>query len=371
MFHHIEQLSKNHEVILIAVHEDPVYSEHLQTLSTMCRTIHLVSIPRWRGILNGIRGWINGLPFQVAYFYQRKIKDKIHEIILKENPDLIYSQLIRTALYTRNLPFYKALDYMDCFSLICQRRAQQSRFWEKWFWIVEGRRISALEKDVFYDFDQRLIISEFDREHMPVNSPQKIAVIQNGVDFDYFCPQELDQISYTLVFAGNMGYRPNVQAAKFLITRLIPKLPEVRLLIAGARPVKYLVNNNNPQVIVTGWMSDIRQAYRSAAIFVAPIFEGGGMQNKVLEAMACGKPCVITSIVNNGIGAEHEKEVLIADDLETFENYIRKLLNDNALIVKLGQNARKFVCEQYSWHRQLEKIENVINNDLEYNRNKY
>lgn len=371
MFHHIEQLSLNHKVVLIALHEEPINAEKLQPVQALCSSIHLLAIPRWRGLYNGVRGWINGLPFQVAYFYQRKLKDKIHTIILQENPDVIFSQLIRTVLYTRNLPFYKVLDYMDCFSLICERSAKQSRFLEKWFWTMEGRRIAALEKDVFYDFDQRMIISEFDRQNMPVNSPQKITVVQNGVNFNYFYPSGSNLSSYSLVFAGNMGYRPNIRAAKYLIEQLLPRLPEVQLLIAGARPAKYLIKNKNPQVLVSGWMADIRKAYWSAEIFIAPIFEGGGMQNKVLEAMACGKPCIISTIVNNGIGAEDGKEVLIANDVDTFVHYIKQLLADQTLKAQLGHNARKFICENYSWHKQHETIENLINHDLEYNRNKY
>lgn len=361
MYNHLKFLSEKFQIVLIALHDGEIKSADFEAVKSLCSTVHVIQIPIFRRLINAFIGWLDGLPLQVAYFYHRKVKDRIHALILKENPQAIYSQLIRTVLYTRNLPYFKVLDYMDCFSLLAHRRSKQSVFFEKWFWELESTRIKQLEQDVFFDFNRTTVITSYDREHLPVKAKHKVQVVSNGVNTEHFRPsREIGNKKYYIVITGNMGYRPNVRAAQFLITRIMPFLPGRKLLVAGARPARALSKNKNPEVVVTGWMEDIRQAYWLSEIFVAPIFEGAGIQNKVLEAMACGLPCVVSSVVNNGIGAVNRRDLLVGDDEKSILECIYQIGHDEKLRHDLGRNARDFVKINYSWDHQNKKLEDIF-----------
>lgn len=93
---------------------------------------------------------------------------------------------------------------------------------------------------------------------------------------------------------------------------------------------------------------------------MAPLFTGSGQQNKILEAMACGTPVITTSLVNNAIGAEPGKEILIADDLKSFLIQIDSLQDDENLLHELSENARDFVVRKYTWKKIGEKWRSLL-----------
>ena len=161
-----------------------------------------------------------------------------------------------------------------------------------------------------------------------------------------------------------MGYPPNVDAAEYLIKTLKPTLEaDYSFVIAGARPdkrVKLLAGKN---VTITGWIDDVRNAYASCKIFVAPLWSGTGQQNKILEAMAMGIPCVTSSAVNNAIGAEINKEILVANTPEEFKTCIDQLMNDEKFYMDMRENALMFVRRNSSWEQSIEVLTSLFEND--------
>ena len=125
------------------------------------------------------------------------------------------------------------------FSKGVERRLKTAPFYWKPFLKLEHKRLCKYEYELFADFDNKTIISSPDRELIPHPDKDKIVVITNGVDTDYFKPIETEK-KYDLIFTGNMGYPPNVNAAVFLAKEILPlihkELPEVRLILAGASP---------------------------------------------------------------------------------------------------------------------------------------
>jgi glycosyltransferase involved in cell wall biosynthesis len=113
-------------------------------------------------------------------------------------------------------------------------------------------------------------------------------------------------------------------------------------------------------VTVRGWVADIRDAYADGRIFVAPMFTGLGLQNKILEAMAMGLPCVTTSMVNNAIGAEGGKEILVSDSLEGLADHVQRLMADQKEYNRIAVAARAFVMSKYQWGDQVAKLESFI-----------
>ena len=116
----------------------------------------------------------------------------------------------------------------------------------------------------------------------------------------------------------------------------------------------------NSQIELQGWIDDIRQAYSRGRIFIAPMLIGTGMQNKLLEAMALGIPCITTSLANNAIRAKENEEILVADSPEEFVRCVLELIENETLYKKLALNARDFVKKNYSWEDSTLKLSKII-----------
>lgn len=309
-----------------------------------------------------LRSFWGRQPLQSSIFYLPKIKKQVDLIIAAIQPDHIYCQLARMAPYAIGQPHAKTIDYMDAFAVGMQKRAAIVPWWQRGLYQLEARRMQRYEEQIFSAFDHHTIISEQDAALI---NARPIHIVPNGIDLDFFNPKELSIAkSYDIAFVGNMGYLPNIAAAEYLVNQVLPlvqrKRPETNVLIAGARPddrVKRLANSN---VTVSGWMDDIREGYASSNLFVAPLFNGTGQQNKILEAMAMKVAVVTSSEVNQAIGATDGQSIVLADDASNMAQSILRLLNDDGLKQELQGNAHTFVHERYSWASQNKKLIDLI-----------
>ncbi|MEZ4898921.1 MAG: glycosyltransferase [Saprospiraceae bacterium] len=359
LFNQIRYLSRSHQVIVVGLTETK--NSDISELTRCCSAVYPIYLPKSRIVFNVIRGPGRQLPIQVAYFYSRRIKSQIHQIIFQHNPDVIYTQLIRSSMYTRGLPFPKVIDFMDCFSLNTERRARQSSGISRWFWQWESHQVRKFEKHCFFDYDAQVIISEFDRAAMPLHAKHRMFVIPNGIDTGFYQPQTGFPGTVDILFAGNMGYYPNIKAAQYLVEEIKPLVARsLRWQIAGARPDAKVSRLQRKGVEVTGWVEDLRQAYANAKLFVAPIWEGAGLQNKILEAMAMGLPTITTPVVNNSINGEPGKHLLIAKNPAEFSKAILTLLDDRDYYREIAENGRNFVRNHYQWDLFNEQLENVL-----------
>ncbi|MEO0472019.1 MAG: glycosyltransferase, partial [Bacteroidota bacterium] len=117
----------------------------------------------------------------------------------------------------------------------------------------------------------------------------------------------------------------------------------------------------HPLVTVSGWMADIRTGYVRGSMFVAPLFTGSGQQNKILEAMAMGRPCITTPLVNNAIQATEDQHLLIAEDAKSFAAKIIWLHTHPDQRALFGHASRIWVDQHYSWEHSVKKLEDLLN----------
>ena len=364
-FHQIVQLSKKNEIVLCALNPDRKLNKRdaFSALQPYCRSINFIDIPFFGRVWNILKAFVKGLPLQVGYFYSCKAASKINKLINDYKPDHIYCQLLRTAEYAKNHTIPKTIDYQDVFSYGVKRRMEKAPFYVKPVFKLEYKRLVKYENRIFGIFDHKTIISFPDRDLMPHPNKNDIHVIPNGVDHDYFSPRESEK-NFDVVFTGNMAYPPNVNAAEFLINKIMPNVwkekPEVKVMIAGATPDKRVLSLKSDRVTITGWMDDIRVSYAGAKIFIAPMQIGTGLQNKLLEAMSMKIPSITTSLANDALQATDGKSILIGDDALELAQNILELLNDQELYKKIAENGFQFVKQNYSWEKATEKLNKII-----------
>ncbi len=362
-FHQITHLSKQHEIVICALNEGVLHDDAIQVLSKYASAVHVIPISKSTIISNLTKALFTGKPLQVGYYYNQATRKIIHSLIKKYQPDHIFCQLIRMAEYLKDVPIPKTLDYQDVFSKGVERRVATSSIFMRPFLKLEYQRLLDYERLAFDLFNNKIIISYPDRALIPHPEREKIVVVANGVDTEFFHPMTREK-EYDLVFTGNMGYPPNIHSAEFLVNKILPlvakKKPDLKVLIAGANPTMRVMVLRSPQVEVSGWVPDMREAYAQAKIFIAPMQLGTGLQNKLLEAMAMKIPCITSSLANQALSAKAGEEILIGETPQEYADQVLSLLNDESSANSIAEKGYQFVLKNYSWQTETDKINDLI-----------
>ncbi|MES2589364.1 MAG: glycosyltransferase [Bacteroidota bacterium] len=364
-FYQIKSLSEHFRIHLICTTENEVSKEDLAQIQPFCEEIHSFKLKKGLILFNLFFALLNSKPFQVAYFTQTWIQKKINQLLLDIKPDHIFCQLIRPAEYVKNYhTCSKTIDIMDALSMGIERREKKANFFIRFIFREEAKRLKKYERQILNYFEKSTIISQQDKNYLIYPKGKEIQVLANGVDEKFYnCELKIEK-EFDLVFTGNMNYPPNVEAAKIIKKDILPELlklnPKTRILISGSNPSPSLKKLEDENFLVSGWVDDIRESYLKAKIFIAPMMSGTGMQNKILEAMALGIPCITTSLANNAILAENNKEILIADDVKLMLDKIKMLQENAEFYVILSQNGKQFIQKKYTWDSiNLELVEMI------------
>jgi glycosyltransferase involved in cell wall biosynthesis len=206
------------------------------------------------------------------------------------------------------------------------------------------------------DRDRQVFESEFD--------VRNIAVIPNGIDLTEFSPPKSLGDLGIILFTGLMSYYPNQQAVRWFLSEAFPlilkKMPEAKLVIAGARPPAWLLNKRSNVLEVTDTVPDMRPYFERACVVIAPLMIGGGTRVKILEAQAMARPVVSTTLGAEGIDGRHGHTILLADEPTSFAMHVCRLLTDLDFAAEIGANGREHVARFYDWNRIGEHLEATL-----------
>ena len=238
--------------------------------------------------------------------------------------------------------------------------------------LIQWAKLRRYEQMVCSRAEAVVAVSEPDRSALVQLVPDRlIDVVPNGIDLDeypYPPPPQPQAPPATLVFTGKMDYRPNVDAILWFAQQVLPRIqeqrPGVRLQVVGMNPHRRLERLDGQSGIdLTGAVKDVQPYIYGAAVYVVPLRVGGGTRFKVLEALASGKPMVSTSLGIEGLNLQDGRELLIADELETFADAVLLLLEDQTsggkFCSELGKAGRGFVESQFAWEQIVPRLERV------------
>lgn len=213
-------------------------------------------------------------------------------------------------------------------------------------------RLARYERQLIRKF-HTCFVSERDPDLLGVTD-DKLHIIPNGVDTDYFTPRERPPGPPAIGFTGNMSFRPNVDAVLFFYREIWPELkrriPDLIWYIAGAKPSQQVTALGEAEgIIVTGFVDDIRDVLAKIDVFVCPMISGLGIKNKLLEAMAMGKACVTTSFGAAGVAGITGTHFVVADTPGQIVDSIVELMQNQGRCNEIGNRARQLVESCYSW----------------------
>ena len=215
--------------------------------------------------------------------------------------------------------------------------------------------VQRFERLMYRAYDRTVVISAVDAAALRRLAPGlPVEVIPNGIDLSQFRPRKSQREPNRLVFVGNFDYAPNQEAARLLVTRLLPEIqreiPTASLQLVGANPPDWLRDCASERVEVTRRVPDVAPYLAAAAAFVCPLRRGAGLKNKVLEALAMGAPVVATPLSVDGIAVTQGESALIAP-LDQLAAETIRLLRDEALQARLSRQGRRLIEARYTWTR--------------------
>ncbi|WP_088889146.1 glycosyltransferase [Leptolyngbya ohadii] len=360
-YHFLRLLAAHHQITLVSPIETAMEYAGLSLVQSFCKSVELIPASSRSRILNLIQAPFRSLPWQVTYCLDDRIQQRVDQILAEQEFDIVHVQLARMAPFLqkhRTLP--KLLDFIDALSLNMARRAKQERGIAAWFFTAEAKRMQAYEQRLIHNFDQLTVCAEIDRA--AIGDFPNLDVVSNGVDLDRFSFVSIPRQSNSIIFAGNMRYFPNINAVQYFIDRVLPLIrdviPDVQLTIVGPNlPLALRQQFSQPGIILTGFVPDVHDYLKRAAVAIAPMQSGSGIQNKVLEAMATGTPVVATCYGMGSLPVQPGKHLFVADDTETFAQAVIRLLQDPVLHRQISIHARQLVEQQFSWQQSLNRLE--------------
>ena len=371
LFQHFGRKYRLHCGCLI---DDPADWQHLPRLRPFCEDLAAFGIDKRRQKLRALLRFRPGRPLMLDYYRHAGLFRWAQETLVREHIDIVYIYSAAMAPYVLHHEGpRRILDMVDVDSEKWNAYARQSHWPASAFWAREGRSLLAYERQAAMACERVLFVSEPECRRFGELAPEtqdRIDWCENSVDLERFSPDvALDNpypdLAPRLVFTGNMDYWPNADAVIFFAREVMPRLrernPAPRFVIVGAIPapeVRALAAL--PGVDVTGRVPDVRPYVAHAAVSVAPLRLARGIQNKVLEAMALGRPVVASPQAFEGVRAVPGRDLLVGDGATALARLVGEVLD--GAHPALGTNARRAVERGYAWPRVLAKLDCLLDN---------
>jgi sugar transferase (PEP-CTERM/EpsH1 system associated) len=359
-YHLLKVLSGHANVTLVSlVHSDQEAAEthRIEALTTQIITARVPAVMK---AVHASRALLTGEALTTALLESRELGPALDRLLSKNPPDVVLaycSSMARFAIEPRLRKFPLVIDMVDADSAKWTALAETRQWPMRWIYKREGEALSRLERDAMLAARATVAVNAREVELLSRLAPAaRIDVIGVGVDLTGLAPPHPPASSTRVVFTGVMNYEPNVAGAIWMAKQVWPlvrrSLPSVELRLAGSSPSRSVRALHDPGagIVVTGSLPDIRPELWDAAVAVAPLLTARGVQNKVLEAVAAGLPCVVTPQVAAGLPEEVVPAVWVASDPKEFAGRVVTLLQmapgERRAIAQLDLSA-------LSWERRM------------------
>ncbi len=297
------------------------------------------------------------------------ISQSIADLVRRWNIEVVHVDGLRSTQYVTDagIACPAVVDLHDSLSLLYSRKVPLERSWiRRQALRAETRSLARWERSLGRDFSAVITNSPVDEAFIRrLNPTAKVLTIENGVDGGFFRPGKVRGDSRILLFTGVMSYGPNEDAALYFLESILPAvqaaIPEVRFQVVGRSPgpqIRELASR--PGVEVPGEVPDVRPYLEEAGIFVCPLRWGAGVKNKVLAALAMGKPVVASSLSIEGLDLQDRTHLLIADDPAEFAERVIGLIREPARAEAMGKRGQEAVLTRYSWEHSARTLEGVL-----------
>ena len=375
---------EGHAVTVVTLVSNEQERQDVKELEQYCQCVHAFPLPKWRSLSNSLLAVPTSKPLQSVYCWTPELANFILDEILSrtngDTYDVVHIEHLRGARYGLYLkeklarkakPLPIVWDSVDSITHLFRQSSSHSKsFFGRWVTTFELSRTERFERAMLDAFERVLVTSSIDKDALISLAPENntngvVKVLPNGVDLDYFQPnEEIEREPATLIVTGKMSYHANVTMVLHLVQNIMPAIwaekPEARLMIVGKDPVPDIqALDENPDIEVTGTVPDIRPYLCRATLALTPVVYGAGIQNKVLEAMATGTPVISTPLAVSALDVVPGQDLEIAQNPHEFAKKALHLLQHPEKREQIGNAGLAYVRDNHKWSVIAERLEGI------------
>jgi O-antigen biosynthesis protein len=345
----LEELAPLSDVHLVGMVDRPEDLPNQSPLESICASVHM-QLRRH----NPAKDLASLLPHAVREFADEDFAWLLHRTAYQEKIDVIqleYTQFAQYAGSYRHIPCF-LFEHDIYFQSVARQLAKPLKWETRCHYFFEYLRALRYELVTLPKMTRVQTCSEANTQALTDFKPALRSKIDSGlragIQTRRYRFVTVPREPLTMLFVGSFRHGPNVEALKWLVAEVLPRItavePGARLMIVGSDPppgMSFLTQHSG--VTFTGYVEDIREPLERYAVFVCPILTGSGVRVKLLEAFAAGIPSVSTSIGVEGLSVISGDVCEIADAPADFALAVLRLLRNEDYAAALARRARRMV----------------------------
>jgi sugar transferase (PEP-CTERM/EpsH1 system associated) len=365
-YHMLKELKRDHRVTYLTLDDGSADRDARERASEYCDELVCVPHQQREKFSTGFYAelalnLVSSLPYAIKKYESSGMKREISDRLGSGEFDVLVCDFLAPAVNVpRQLGCPAILFQHNVEAMIWKRHYEvQTNPAKKAYLYGQWRKMLAFEREMCRSFDSVVAVSRDDREFIEREyGASAVYDVPTGVDTDFFQPSGKEhRIAHNVVFTGSMDWLPNEDAIRYFTEQIMPRIkqqiPDVTLTVVGRNPYPALLelSKQDPSIIVTGRVEDVRPYMERAAAYVVPLRIGGGTRLKIYEAMAMEKAVVSTTIGAEGLPVRDGIELLLEDEPESFAAAVVQVLSDEQLAAGLAQRAAATVRSQFGWDK--------------------
>ncbi len=374
-FHWLEGLVKEYRIFLGTFIDQPVDWQFCSVLNEYCEQTHVERINKRLHKYRSIIALLTGESITQVYYRNRCLQRWVEKVVVEQNIENILVFSSSMAQYVMGSGYQdknRVLDFIDADSDKWREYSEYARWPMAWLYRRETRLLASVEKQAYDCFNQSLFVSkqEFDtfcNKVLTAKTDDKLHVVPNGVDQQYYSSHHSYSNPYAdkqrvIIFTGALDYWPNVDAVQWFVSSVFIELrnqnPLLYFYIVGSNPsrqVRRLADIDGVRLAAN--VKDVRPYLAYAELAVAPMRIGRGIQNKVLEALASGLPCVVTAVAMKGLDFENGVVKVGISSTEWVQGINALLVNGHK---QLSEEVQRELKHKYAWQDKVDELLAII-----------
>lgn len=370
-YHVLKYLAQQHDVTLVSFVRESDKPEYIQHLETLCERVITVPITRSkiRDLLFLGKSLLNGQPWMMLRDERSEMHKVLADLAAQTTFDVVHADQTNMGQYA--LQFTKSrkvLDLHNALWMLYKRLAETTSLTSPMRYILsrDWKLLKKYEGELCRQFDAVTAVSEEDRSLLiEAGANDDITVIPIAIDTDEQAQIARRPSGPHIVHIGTMYWQPNIDGITWFLDEIYPRIkqqvPDVRCTLIGARPPASIVERSNTDrtLTVTGYVEDPLPFLEDSSMMVVPLRAGGGMRVKIINALSQGIPMVSTTLGCEGINVTNNKDILIADDAESFAAATVRLLIEAELNKQLTYEGRQTATNLYDYRQACRPLDEV------------
>lgn len=367
-FNLLKGLAGHYRVHLGSFVDDPADLQHVPRLKDLCASVY---VPRLRPMLGQMRGMpatVRGAPLSLARYVRRDFAHWVDRTLCDNRISRVFafsSAMGAYGLRQASQDVRRVMDFVDVDSEKWRQYAERTRGPMRAVYAREYRTLAAEEARLATAYDAVIFVSNEEANLFIDRNPAAASWVHgigNGVDAAYFDPSiahpsPFDSTEDPVVFTGAMDYQANVDGVRWFSEQVWPQVqaawPRARFYIVGQRPTAAVrALGDREGIRITGRVPDIRPYLAHAAVICAPLQVARGVQNKVIEALAMGRPVVGTHAAWEGLGPFSQ---VLGASVSAPDAFARQVLEHLSKPDARDEQRRRLVVERFSWSHSVDR----------------